>query len=462
MCVSFDLLLPYDAMVLKSWNDVYILNDVRTFFVFYTARLMLFKLVLFSYCMLQGLHAGAQELELKISHRDANVMHQREEKVALVIILDGTSAELQPLAECIRKDLEQTHQMQVKIVCEKEPSRTEDIAQQLREGYPFALYLSMQAGESEVHSRLYNTLDVTMLQGKKWKKRNVLSVWAHHIANALWKEIIGSDSSFLSSIVYVTKDYNRAKKVRSSLIVTDWDGSRSRAIVTKPTHMLSPCWLPCEHRKDSIIIFSEFTPVNVRLMKVKSTGSIAEIVFNHQGTTVGVSPCSSENIVYCRSGVIWRYTYDALSHKSTHVPIIREKEPCACPIAMQNGDVIYCCQGKIKRWHAEDGTQEIMIKNGFCTSPAFHEARNLLIFSRRVQGNFQLICKDLDTGTEQQITHGPGNKLDPSISPCGFFAVYTLEQGKKSSIYIINLLNGLSHEISNPSDYCMCPAWSSQ
>jgi hypothetical protein len=199
---------------------------------------MLFKLLLLSCLVVQGVHADAQELELKISHHDAQVTHQQEAKVFLLIVLHGTSPELQPLAECIRKDLEQTHQMHVTIVYGKEPSRVEDIAQQLHDGYPFALYLSMQDGESEVHGRLYNTLDVVMLQGKKWKKRDALSVWAHHIAHGLWKEIMGTESSFLSSIVYVTKDYNRAKKVRSSLVVTDWDGSHSRSILTKPTQQI--------------------------------------------------------------------------------------------------------------------------------------------------------------------------------------------------------------------------------
>lgn len=426
---------------------------------------MLLKLVLFMCAISSVVRADSQELQLKISHNDAQTSNRHEEKVQVCIVLHGNSPLLQPLAECIRGDLEKTDQIQVKIIEGEAPKRTEDIAQQLEKGYPFAWYLSMHDDEAEVHSRLYNTLDVAMVQGKKWKKRDDIPLWAHHMAHAAWKEIMGTESSFLSSIVYVTKDYNRAKKVKSQLVVTAWDGTSPRVMITRPTHVLAPCWLIAEKidekAEDAMVIFSEFTPVNVRLMKVKASGhGVAEVVFNQQGTTVGVSPHSSETIVYCRSGVIWRCTYDPESHTSTHTPVIREKEPCACPIALHNGDIIYCSQGKIKRWHGADGTKEVICKDGFCTSPAFHEERNILIFSRRVKGHFQLICKDLNTGLERQITQGTGNKIDPSISPCGFFVAYTLEQGKKSRICILNVLNNVSQEISPASDYCMCPSWS--
>jgi TolB protein len=422
---------------------------------------MLFKLLLLGCVVLKFAYADKQELQLSIVHNDAQGISQQEEKVPLLVVLHGDSSLLDPLSDNIRQDLEQTNQVQVKIIHSEQPKCIEDITQQFNEGYPFVLYLSMDEGESEVHGRLYNTLDVVMLQGKKWKKRDVLSMWAHHIAHTLWKEIMGTESSFLSSIVYVTKAYNRSKNVRSSLVLTDWDGSDPRILITRPTHILAPCWLPYTYRDDGTIIFSEFTPVNVCLMKIKSSGlAKAEVVLNHQGTTVGVSPCSCDNIVYCRSGVIWRYVYDSLLRTSEHMPIVREKEPCACPIALRNGDVIYCCKGKIKRWYRENGKREIIIKDGFCTSPALHEDRNILIFSRRVQGNFQLICKDLSTGIEKQITQGPGNKIDPSVSPCGFFVVYTVEQEKKSTIHILNVLTEISRAISATSDYCMCPAWS--
>ena len=404
----------------------------------------------------------AQELQLKISHHDAESSHKRAEQVSVLILLHGDSSLLLPLAENVRKDLERTSHLRVKIMYAEEPSCTEDLARQFREGYPFVLYLSMQESDAEASGRLYNTLDVAMLQGKKWAKRDSLALWAHYIADGVWKEVIGTESSFLSSIVYVTKDYKRAGSVRSSLVVTEWDGSALRTIFSKNGHILAPAWLPSEVAKDLAIVFSEFTLVNVRLMKVLAVGSSpAEIVLNRGGTTVGVSALSANDIIYCHSGALWHYTYDPDSHQGKHSSVVREKEPCACPVALRNGDIVYCCQGAVKRWSAHDASKVVIAKKGFCTAPTVHEGRNILIFSRRVQGAFQLICKDLETNVESQITHGPGNKIDASISPCGFWAVYTCERGKKSTICIIDLIHNKSFEVSDVSHYAMCPAWSS-
>lgn len=403
------------------------------------------------------------ELPIKITRNETTEENIQSEPVSLLIAIHGTSSQGMAIAECIRHDLERAKTIRVTIQSIEQPTYTNDIAHYFNEGYPFVLYISMQEGDTAVRARLYNTLDVTMLQGKKWYNYTTDATCAHHIADSVWKEVIGTESCFLSSLVYVTKEYKRSGKVRCNLVVTDWDGSRSRIILSKNSHILAPAWLIDDTGHDQAILFSEFTLTNVRLMKAFATTSASpEIVLNRNGTTVGVSPLSLHNIVYCHSGALWRYTYDPTTHGGKHTCIIRETEPCACPIALRNGDVMYCCKGAIKRWDVVNNTQKNITKKGFCTSPAVHEGRNILLFSRRIKGNFQLIKKDLDSDEEHQITHGPGNKIDASIAPCGWWAVYTVEHNKKSSIYLINLLNNETCEISDPSQHCMCPAWSPQ
>lgn len=387
----------------------------------------------------------------------------RSEQVPLLIALHGTSSEMMPLAECIRHDLERANTIRVTIQSTEQPTSTSSIADHFSTGYPFVLYIQMEEGDDTIRSRLYNTLDITMLQGKKWHRYTTIASCAHNIADSVWKEIIGTASCFSSSLVYVTKEYKSTGNIRCHLVITDWDGKISRTVFSKNTHILAPAWLTDASTQNKAILFSEFTLTNVRLMKIAvNQASIADIVLNRNGTTVGVSPRSLHDIVYCHSGALWHYAYDPLTRQGKHTCVVREAEPCACPVALSNGDIVYCCKGAIKRWDAQSKEKHAITTKGFCTSPTIHEGRNIMLFSRRVQGTFQLIKKDLTNNEEQQITHDLGNKIDPSISPCGFWAVYTMEHGKKSSIYLINLLNNETCEISDPTHHCMCPAWAPQ
>jgi hypothetical protein len=411
-------------------------------------------------CNLHVMAELASEIELHVSY-DAELTKQQEEAICMLIILHGNHPDLCSLAEAVRKDLEATEQIVIKIHYDEEPRRKHEISQRFDEGNPFVLYLTMYGDEAEVHGRLYNTLDVVMLRGKRWKKRPSLTLWAHHIADDVWRELMGGPSSFLSSIVYVTKEEKGATGIRSNLVIAQWDGSEPQVVLSRKTHILAPAWLPCRYGETPELVFSEFTHVNVRLMKVATAGPRqVKRVFDMSGTLVGVSAQNLDCIVYCRSGIIWQYTYDAATRRSIHEPVIEEAQPCACPIALSEGDILYCVEGHIKKWHKVDGTTETITSKGFCTSPAFHEGRKLLVFSRRVKGTFQLIVKDMETGCERPITTGAGHKIDPTFSPCGFWVAYTVEQGKKSSIYVVNLVTEGTREISSAFTYSMCPSWS--
>lgn len=411
--------------------------------------------MLFAAVVLQG---EAAEVQVHVSCAHDAVRH-RAEPVCVVMVVHGDHSDLPELAHQVKKNLEATQQITIKMSIDAEPRRTDDIMQKFNEGSPFVLYLTMHEHEAEIHGRLYNTLDVIMLQGKRWKKRPTITAWAQHIAHDLWGALMGGTSSFLSSIAYITKEEKRSGKVYCSLQVADWQGLPARVVATRPTHVLAPAWLSCEGGLS--LIFSEFTPINVRLMKV-TLASVPQVstVIDVPGTLVGVSTLGLDTIVYCRSGTIWRYSYDAILHKSTHTPLIREATPCACPVACANGDILYCGEGKIKKWRKDTLASEVIVNKGFCTSPAIHEGRNLIVFSRRVKGVFQLVIKDMKTGEEREVTRGPGNKIDASFSPCGFWLVYTLAQGKKSTICRVNLVTEEWREISPASAYSMCPSWS--
>lgn len=378
------------------------------------------------------------------------------EKTALLIVCTGDHQRLTEIAEQIGETLQSSGHIDSRCMTAHDlPRSRTDISKQFTQGNPFVLYLSMNHDEEVLHGRLYNTLDTAMLIGKQWSKRPIERLRAQAVAHDVWEALFAMPSAFLSSIAYIKRIETKRGAIHSELWMAEWNGAAPQAITRRPAIMLAPLILS----KDQII-FSEFTTTNVRLMKTDGTKKV-RIVLDQPGTTVGVSGPLENSIIYCKSGVIWRYTFNEEHHQSLHEPIIHEKDPCACPVLLNNGDILYCTQGSIKRWSAATQTRSILLSGSGCTAPTACEHANLVVYARRIQGTLQLFSANLSDGTGAvQLTYGAGDKVDPALSPCGTFVVYCHVLGKTSRIYILNTLTKKATPITESHDYCLCPTWS--
>lgn len=381
---------------------------------------------------------------------------QPTERTPVRIVYHGTHPLLATIAHEIADTLNRSDLVNASCSMSADfPRHKIDISKESTAGNPFVLYLTMEATEELLHGRLYNTLETVMIMGKQWSRRPTITLQARAVADDVWKTIFAMPSPFLSSIAYVQRNTNKRGVVESELRITAWDGSEARTIASRPTIILAPLIIDPDQ-----VIFSEFTPTNVRLMKTDRQR--IRIILDRPGTTVGVSGSLDTGIIYCKSGVIWRYTFDADGHRGIHEPIITEEQPCACPLLLHTGDVLYCTQGRIKRWSAQSGTSTTLISGSGCTAPTVCEHTNRIIYARRSHGTLQLFSANLTDGSdEQQLTTSAGDKMDPALSPCGTAIVYCHTQGKKSGIYLMHLATKKITPITEATDYCLCPTWSS-
>jgi Tol biopolymer transport system component len=212
-------------------------------------------------------------------------------------------------------------------------------------------------------------------------------------------------------------------------------------------------------QQNPLIIYSEFTADNVRLMATDFHHKHFKLL-DREGTYVGACWSShGKEMIYGGSGKIWHCMYDAGQKKWISRVLFYEKEPCSSPCLINNL-VVYCCGGKIKLYNPLKKTTEIITPEGYCVAPACCEVNQKIIYSRKIQGYMQLFIYDFKSKKHQQLTFDKAHKTDATWSPCGTFLACCYDQDKAVSIAIINVITGKISLITAPDKYCGYPSWS--
>lgn len=413
------------------------------------------KKIVLSLLMLNSLPAEAlcegRELRIQVARKD-NVAS----KTNVALVLTTKHDLLDEIVHVVQRDLAQSGQCIVALQHAPLPHTKQELETYYAAGYQFVVFLGMSDDGATIIGRLYDALDTSMMQGKKWQRREPLSLWAHKISQDLWEQLMGNPGSFASHIVYVKRIKGKTGKQATQLCLTHWDGSNEKVLARSGSILVAPSW-----KSDGDVIFcSQFTNRNVRLIATDIAGK-SWIVLDRDGTTMGASSLAGcPDVVYCHSGEIWKCSYDPRTKRSTHTLVVRDGTMCASPTLLAGGDIIYCAGGRIKHWRAKEGKSSLITEQGYCVGPAYHGPTNRVVYSQKVGKTMQLCIKDLRTGVTRQVTSGEGDKIDASWSPCGTYLVYCLAQGKISEIFLLNTIASEQRRISAAGDYCSCPAWS--
>jgi Tol biopolymer transport system component len=383
----------------------------------------------------------------------APAAHERA-KTKILLVITHDDPVLQKIVGQLKQDLERSGQATVTVRQGVMPLKTTEVETLYKEGFPFVLFLAFNNTAQTVEGRLYDALDRSMLQGKKWHKRDSIVVWSHKIAQDIWSHLMGDPGSFISSIAYIKK-MRRGSHWSTQLCVKPWASSEERVVRSGNKIMIAPCW----KHDGKVLFFSEFTNRNVRLMATDLMRK-TWVVVDGDGTNVGVSCIPQvDEAVYCHSGDIWSYRFDPIKKRGTHTLLIKDKGGCASPTQLGSGDIIYCAQGKIFLW-SKAANKHQALTEGYCTGPSCHEKMGIIVYSKRVGKHMQLFMYDMRTKRHTPLTSDAGDKIDPAISPCGGFIAYCLERGRMSEIMVLTRATGQVERLSSLGDFCSCPAWS--
>lgn len=219
------------------------------------------------------------------------------------------------------------------------------------------------------------------------------------------------------------------------------------------------------------LYYSEYTPVNVRLLAYDLEQAKKKLIMNFDGLNMQPSFSADGNtVVVCssRAGSSQLYlgAFDAALKQWTFTRITTNENNNLSPHLCTNGDIIFCSdtQGfrpQIYCYKAADGSIERLTDGGYCASPAVCEKRGLIAFIKMINNTPQLYTLNMKTKEQQQLTFNAGDKDEPTWSPCGNYIAYSVGTTQSTRIAVRNVVTKEDYFITAAHERCSSPAWSS-
>ena len=400
--------------------------------------------------------------ELKQS-LDISISGAQQIKMPLLLISVGDNVEVTKIAEQLKRDFSFSDQFDVAVKTLPQSPTKKEIIQLSTQGYFLAVFIN-KTTDNVVECRVYDTMQVHMVQGKKYQKRGpLLREWAHNIADMIWPVLTGQEGCFSSKIAYCKESKNSAGVSLKHICIADYDGSNEHVLVDVPTITIAPRWN--KDIKNPLVFYSEYTNTNVCLMAVDMNKKRC-VASDFDG--INMLPAFSEDgksVIYCatrgdgncqlyhyRDGELKRITHNIGNNIS--------------PSFSSNANMVYFCSDfqtgfpQIYACNMGKNTMRRITKGGYCASPSYCPKRKQIAYTKMIHGVMQIMFYDEKTKKHQQVTSNQGNKQECSWSPCGNYLLYSIEQNGKSRLARLNALTNKHVIVTAYNRNCCYPAWS--
>lgn len=392
-----------------------------------------------------------------------NLKAEQHEKMKLLIGLVGQiTSDLRLFAENLKNDLEFSGQFNISILEFDKLKTKNEIKDLANKDFIFALFINKLSGHG-VAWRLYDTMQATMIKGKKlYQKNSSFNALAHKLADELSPDLTGRESSFfacISGCKKVNKKHTHLHIFHPTEMVNNL--CKSQAIVTDPTTLLLTKWHPTITK----IYYSKHGKFNVKLMSVNESKQ-KSIVANFDG--INMPPTISEKgrivipVTISGKGRLFEYIFDSVKHKGTFKPITRTNIHAICPTFVNEDILVFCaidelCKPKIAILN-KDKVEYIPGLNGLC--PCYSSKNNMIAYCKKEDNYYQVFTYDLNTKESKQITKCNTDKDGCSWSPCGSYILFSCEKKNKSRIATFNIWTNLMQYLTPENEDWTSPSWS--
>ncbi len=397
---------------------------------------------------------ASEEFVVGISNQDA-VAGPMRLYVGVVALAATAHKEVEVFLEDLRQKFSFEDRFQVTAELRANlPKKRKQIQELFASGYDAAVFVSFYGSGKAIDWRLYETDAGSMVHGRKVACSTLGDATAH-IATRVIEELTATSVPFLTQIAFIERGVeNQGSVVR----LATFDGRKQRALFDSSRILVGPVW--GQAKETRFLAVSEFTPHNVRFIGIDMQGRRYRLL-DEDGTSVGIcyAPDSKE-VVYCRSGNIWRLRFNQSRQLWEHRRVTEITGTCGSPSLRSNGDIVYCSNGKICLFSTAEKKPRVYTPQGYHVAPAYSSAKDEVIFASKIGMTMQLQRLNLSTGSIEQITFGKGNKTDPSWSPCGRYCAYCFQEGRRSSVWVMNLESKATWRISSPDVFAQFPSWS--
>ena len=388
----------------------------------------------------------------------------RRAKMKLALVTIGDDHEAQESAKTIFNDFSFSGQFDVTLYNFKQQPSKKHFKDWYKQGCLVSVFLTAYADQQALDWRIYDTRTVSMLKGRRYRKRgDHVRGWGHNIADMIWPELMGHESSFSSKIAFC-KDVVKDKKRYKHIYIADYDGSNAQPLVTTPTVNVAPRWN--RDLYNPLLFYSESAQSNIS-MRIAAMDGTRRTASNFDG--LNMLPTFSKDgkkIVYCISkgdGHCDLYLYeDCTIKRLTH-----NGGNNISPNFSDDGSLLYFCSDYKSRmpliycYNLSTHKCELITPTGPCLSPSLSEKRQKLVYSKRVDGIMQLFFYDLKTKKHTQFTTDTRyHKEDCSWSPCGNYLLFSVTAGNRSCVATEHIVTHERQFLTASTGYCSYPTWS--
>lgn len=408
-----------------------------------------------------------------------SVSSQQYQKMPLLIGIVQEDDELNQLAQLVKKMLDRTNQRTSGFAVsmralEKTPSKKE-ITRLAREGFPLIVFISRAKQSKGFEWRLYDAQPARMVKGKQFAANEYgVRAYAEHMADQLWPLLTAQEGVFSTRIAYCKEEIVPGKLPKKAICCAPLYLDASKDAVNQFEQVLvdrgmvfAPRWNNDIH--DPLVLYSQTTRSNVCLMAVDLNGG-RRMVSNFDGVNMlpSFSP-DGKQVVFCKSDGGKSKLYAYQKNPETGQPVLEcltdnggnNVSPSVC----EDGDVIFCSDAysrapQICHYHALTKQVEKLTSGGYCAAPSYCPKNKKIAYTKLVNGWMQIMVYDPATKEHTQLTSDRGNKQECSWSPCGSYVAFSVEEGVKSRIAVLNLQTDERSYLTPPGMRCRFPSWS--
>lgn len=390
--------------------------------------------------------------------------HYKKTPVMLVVSPDLS----QETVKALQEDLQVTGSLDP--VISKDPVSKKLLHSFYSKGYPLAVCITKET-DTKKHIkyaiRVYETRNKTMISGHACIYDAAYKSFLGHVLSDIFlPTLLGKPTVYASNIAYIKKT-----KHNYQLCVADSTGNHERVLVESPYKLFGVRW--CNNGDNPLVLYSEVTPINVRLCGVDKHKKQQVITsfeginmlptFSEDGTSMYISLSQSREK---GNSQLFCYAYDKHRKKYVYTQLTYHDGNCIAPAVINEHMLIVCSDHENKRPHLytfdiKTKAMQKITSGGSCYNPSYHKASHKLAYSQMHNGVAQLMVYDMNTQQHTQITDDRNtHKLECSWSPCGTKLVYVQSVGDAKRIAQIDLATKVVTYITPLKQICDFPAWS--
>ena len=295
---------------------------------------------------------------------------------------------------------------------------------------------------STVELRVYETFSGQFVFGNAYSgvtKEEVQDV-ADRFCADLMKALTGHGDFFLSTLAFV----KNSGKNKRDVWITKPTGRNLRKITDIPGIAMSPSWsldgrfIVFSHMDDKSHALGVWDRLTNRVQRIRFPGNTVIGPTFTPGNKVAVSLSTGKNPDIFMLNHAFQKERTLEANGTINVSPTFD----AAGTKMASGSV-----------------SRVTKQGNYNTEPSMSPDGTLIAFSRLTSEGNRIFVQDLTTGTEQQISFGPGNDVLPSFAPDSYFIAFTSNRSGPNQIYLTTRHGGDAKKVPTGSGDASFPRW---